>query len=388
MIFLAQSLASWIAAALALGLAFGFMAARRGGDLFGRGAGFVLAVLYGCGLAVAALELAPGQYGFWLEAGLLVFGAYALGGWFGGALAHLLRPSARASHAAGPPPEWLAAAKDLAGQAEAFSAVAPLAAAAFDAAGDALATIAAPRFPREDAGGRSLSNLASAAVAADRASARVSVAVEPPPELAVDDQNDLDLIHGLDPATARALRGLGLSCLTDLARADARREREIAERLGRGGAVVAYWTAQARLLAHGVETEFSRERLARAGASPAAFEEPALDDGAALALSAGLPQAAPRGAHDSLYPGERPFGLLAPPGGAADDLSRIAGLDEAAAQRLNLLGVWTFRQIAAWSLDNSRWVDSFLASPGLVARAQWREQAAALAGRASRKQDI
>jgi predicted flap endonuclease-1-like 5' DNA nuclease len=95
-------------------------------------------------------------------------------------------------------------------------------------------------------------------------------------------------------------------------------------------------------------------------------------------LSADLPQVAAPRANDAFYPGERPLGLLSPPSGEADNLRRIAGVDEAVAQELNRLGVWTFRQIAAWSPGAVRWVDSYFAAPGRVAHEQWREQALAL----------
>jgi predicted flap endonuclease-1-like 5' DNA nuclease len=97
-------------------------------------------------------------------------------------------------------------------------------------------------------------------------------------------------------------------------------------------------------------------------------------------LSDSLPQVLAPQANDRLYPGERPLGLLAPPRGQGDDIQRMAGVGAVTAKRLNQLGIWTFRQIAAWSPDNERWVDSYLASPGRVAREQWREQAATLAG--------
>jgi predicted flap endonuclease-1-like 5' DNA nuclease len=152
------------------------------------------------------------------------------------------------------------------------------------------------------------------------------------------------------------------------------------------------------LLVHGIETDYARERSADAGAGvkharersadAGASAKPSrergqsepLDEGTARFLSDSLPQLVATQANDRLYPGERPLGLLAPPRGQGDDIQRMAGVGAVTANRLNQLGIWTFRQIAAWSPENERWVDSYLASPGRVAREQWREQAATLAG--------
>ena len=100
--------------------------------------------------------------------------------------------------------------------------------------------------------------------------------------------------------------------------------------------------------------------------------EPPLDAASALMLSAALPQVAAPRANDAFYPGERPLGLLAPPTARADDLRRIAGIDEAVAQELNWLGVWTFRQIAAWSPGAVRWVE-------FLFRRAWPRRARAMA---------
>jgi predicted flap endonuclease-1-like 5' DNA nuclease len=135
----------------------------------------------------------------------------------------------------------------------------------------------------------------------------------------------------------------------------------------------------------GASAEHLLERSAHAGASAeqsldGGTSEAPLDEGTAQFLSAALPQVIAPQANDRLYPGERPLGLFAAPRGEGDDIQRMAGVGVVTAKRLNQLGIWTFRQIAAWSPDNERWVDAYLASPGRIAREHWREQAAALAG--------
>jgi predicted flap endonuclease-1-like 5' DNA nuclease len=78
-------------------------------------------------------------------------------------------------------------------------------------------------------------------------------------------------------------------------------------------------------------------------------------------------------------PATAPAHLLSGPDGAADDLTQIIGIDRATEQRLNALGVYHFRQIAAWDDGAARWIEIRLNEPGRVARERWTEQAAAIA---------
>lgn len=70
----------------------------------------------------------------------------------------------------------------------------------------------------------------------------------------------------------------------------------------------------------------------------------------------------------------RPVGLEAPDG-SPDDLTRIKGIGPKLSQTLNDLGIYHFRQIAAWEDGEAKWIDDFLAFKGRVAREQWIEQA-------------
>lgn len=351
MIFLAQSLAPWIAAALALGLVFG---------LRWNGPAAALAPLYLVAVGVAALGLAPERWGFLLDSALLIFGAYGLGA----ASAAMLRAlfgarGVRASDSSAPP-DWIEPANDYVRQAGKFSSASARAAATLDAARDALAH---PAGAAPAAAGSEPESTPSAADARRK--------VEAPDEASL---VGLDAIHGLDAASASALRGHGVASLDELARLTPQRELDLAQELARGRGLLAYWAAQARLLANGFGTEFSRGHKA----SVEDGDVGALDEAAALALLAALPQAAAPGANDAFYPGDRPFGLLARPE-VVDELRRIEGVDDSTSQNLNRLGVWTFRQIASWSPDNIRWIESWLAEPGRVERERWRQQAAALA---------
>ncbi|MEM5515503.1 hypothetical protein WNY37_00985 [Henriciella sp. AS95] len=79
---------------------------------------------------------------------------------------------------------------------------------------------------------------------------------------------------------------------------------------------------------------------------------------------------------------QRPVGLAAPEG-SADDLTRIKGIGPKLSQTLNDLGIFHFKQIAAWQDAEAKWVDDFLAFKGRVAREQWIEQAQKFAANGS-----
>ena len=64
---------------------------------------------------------------------------------------------------------------------------------------------------------------------------------------------------------------------------------------------------------------------------------------------------------------------------ASDDLKKIKGVGPKIEKQLNELGVHTFKQIAAWSRDNVKWVDGYLSFRGRIDREAWIEQAKTLA---------
>ncbi|MFY9831363.1 MAG: hypothetical protein WAK66_01405, partial [Methylocystis sp.] len=75
------------------------------------------------------------------------------------------------------------------------------------------------------------------------------------------------------------------------------------------------------------------------------------------------------------FPGHAPESLAAPRGGTADDLTRIRGIGPKSVEKLHALGVFHFDQIAAWNIDNARWVGAALSVPGRVERGKWIQQA-------------
>ena len=74
---------------------------------------------------------------------------------------------------------------------------------------------------------------------------------------------------------------------------------------------------------------------------------------------------------------------LASPSGKADDLTQIKGIGPKLSARLNALGIFHFKQIAAWSDEEAGWVEDNLASKGRVTRETWVSQARVLSANGS-----
>jgi predicted flap endonuclease-1-like 5' DNA nuclease len=94
---------------------------------------------------------------------------------------------------------------------------------------------------------------------------------------------------------------------------------------------------------------------------------------------AGLSAAQPVGAADPRAEAGAPPERLEGPEGAADDLKLINGIGPSIEKVLNGLGIYHFRQIAAFTPANVAWVDQRLRFKGRIAREDWIGQAKALA---------
>ncbi len=73
--------------------------------------------------------------------------------------------------------------------------------------------------------------------------------------------------------------------------------------------------------------------------------------------------------------GEQPDLLAKPRKGEADDLKTISGIGPKIEALLNGLGVFHFDQIAAWTPENTAWVDAQLKFKGRIEREDWIAQA-------------
>ncbi|WP_034491357.1 NADH-quinone oxidoreductase subunit NuoE [Afifella pfennigii] len=76
--------------------------------------------------------------------------------------------------------------------------------------------------------------------------------------------------------------------------------------------------------------------------------------------------------------GKRPA-ALAEPEGKKDDLKQISGVGPVLEEKLNGLGIWHFRQIAAWKGEEIAWMDEYLHFKGRIERDDWVGQAERLA---------
>lgn len=124
---------------------------------------------------------------------------------------------------------------------------------------------------------------------------------------------------------------------------------------------------------------------AETAAAPLAIAEPAppapaLESAAAAVLEPAAKAASrPRKAPPA---GARPDGIAAPRGGAPDDLTRIKGLGPKSAEKLHELGIFHIDQVAAWNLENARWISAAIGGPGRVERGKWIQQAREIAAAA------
>lgn len=71
------------------------------------------------------------------------------------------------------------------------------------------------------------------------------------------------------------------------------------------------------------------------------------------------------------------------PDGAFDNLMAIKGIGPKLNQLLHDLGIWHYRQIAAWTPGEIAWINAKLDFPGRVQRERWVAQARELAARAA-----
>ena len=126
------------------------------------------------------------------------------------------------------------------------------------------------------------------------------------------------------------------------------------------------------------EARAGRERLeARLAERQTATGEPPA--AAAPVAATGIPEAAGASAGDESTAGHAPPKGLPRPEGEPDDLKRISGIGPGIERTLHELGVYHFRQIAAFTPENVAWVNRRLRFKGRIEREDWIGQARALA---------
>jgi predicted flap endonuclease-1-like 5' DNA nuclease len=164
------------------------------------------------------------------------------------------------------------------------------------------------------------------------------------------------------------------------------------------GSAPAHATKRPTLVLRGVMAEISEPAVAppaepqadiAATAEPVTpiSVEPALAAAASGAKALNEKAAQMRAPRGGAAGGAPPATLPAPRGGAADDLAKIKGLGPKSVEKLHALGVFHYDQIAAWSDDNVKWIESSIGAAGRVTRSGWVAQARTLNGVADRSAD-
>jgi len=191
--------------------------------------------------------------------------------------------------------------------------------------------------------------------------------------------DDLKLIKGIGAKNEKICNDLGIYHFAQIADWSSNEAAWVGQHMAFPGRVEReHWIAQAQLLASGGDTEHSAGVKAGTIALDDGADAP-LDEVQAATLRNLLPEKAAAVENETRHLGRRPYGLLVPRGGRADNLKRVRGIGPQSQARLNALGIWHYGQIAAWSAENIKWIGSYLAAAGRIEREKWIDQAKELA---------
>ena len=179
--------------------------------------------------------------------------------------------------------------------------------------------------------------------------------------------DDLKRIRGIGKQNETRLQGLGIWHFDQIAAWSKKEVEWVGHFLAFPGRIEREdWVAQAKTLATGAETEFSKR----------------VDKGE-VATSSGGNSSTPENTvalkTDGGYEGKRPVALGAARNGKADDLKLINGVGAAIEKKLNEAGIWHFDQVAQMSNDELTWVSAYSGFPNKAIRDNWKGDAAILA---------
>lgn len=167
-------------------------------------------------------------------------------------------------------------------------------------------------------------------------------------------KDDLKRIRGIGRQNEARLNAIDVTAFSQIAAWTKKEQAEIGERLAFPGRIEREeWVAQAKVLAKGGQTEFSK-RVAKGE----------------VATSTG------KGTSNL---GKKPPLSAKPKGGKADNLTLIDGVGNAIEKKLQDLGVWHFAQIAKWTADQQVWIGNEIGFPGRPERENWVGEARILA---------
>ncbi|SCB29057.1 hypothetical protein [Rhizobium hainanense] len=359
----------------------------------------LLCVLFVIGLVVAVLQWLPGLTGHYLETALLFVGSYIVGCFLGSWLASLraTRPldadnkvAATSTGGTAPQPSPIPVSTPAPS-----SAPAPAPTLAAVATPASTPTPVSPK-PVPPAPASAASPPVSAAVAPGPVSGEHEHPGKRPPAAARASivPDDLKRISDIGHVNEEKLNELGIWTFSQIAAWTHENAEWVGSYMAFPGRIEREdWIGQAGQLAKGLETEFSRrvERgevptssdnstssSAAISSAPTASPPLASVSQAATEATTGTSQMAASPIGDDGHPGKRPPSV-ARPSVAPDNLKRISGIGHVNEEKLNELGIWTFRQVAAWTHENAEWVGSYMAFPGRIEREDWIGQAGKLA---------
>ncbi len=179
--------------------------------------------------------------------------------------------------------------------------------------------------------------------------------------------DDLKRIRGIGKQNEGRLHGLGTWHFDQIAAWTKKEVEWVGHFLAFPGRIEREdWVSQAKVLATGAETEFSK-RVDRGEVATST------DDG-----SHGQSNVAALKTEDG-YEGKRPASLVAARNGKPEDLKLINGVGVAIEKKLNEAGIWHFDQVAQMSNDELTWVSAYSGFPGRAMRENWKGDAAILA---------
>lgn len=168
-------------------------------------------------------------------------------------------------------------------------------------------------------------------------------------------KDNLKRILGVGRQNEARLNKMGITTFAQIAAWSAREQADIGERLAFPGRIEREdWVRQARVLAKGGQTDFSK-RVSKGE----------------ISTSTG------KGTTGNL--GKKPPVLSKAPSGGGDNLTLIDGVGNALEKKLFALGIYKFDQIAKWTKDHEAWAGNELGFPGRPEREHWVAEARILA---------
>jgi predicted flap endonuclease-1-like 5' DNA nuclease len=373
----------WMLLALVLGGIVGFTSFLRSGRGLQPNSwpGWfkLLGLLFVVGLIVAVLKLLPGLLGHYLETALLFVGSYIVGCFLGSWLASFRSTEPEVSEQ----PQVQVTRPTTAGTAAPVAAATAAAAAVVAPALKPVSTPTPAPVPAPAPAPAPAKPVTAAAPATpppvaasshdgghpgQRPSGISRVGVTP---------DSLQRISGIGHVNEEKLNELGIWTFKQIAAWTHANAEWVGSYMAFPGRIEREdWIGQAAQLAQGRETDFSR-RVEHGDVPTSSIHDTSKPIPVATPAPA-APAPAAASASDGGHPGQRPPSA-AKGSVVADNLKRISGIGHVNEEKLNELGIWTFKQIAAWTHLNTEWVGSYMAFPGRIEREDWVGQASKLA---------